>query len=78
MLLDVVSGSIEPPHIVNPIRGLLRCTNFYQAEIKAADTERQDIVIRYSSGHVHYDHIPYDRLVKSLRIYRLLIQSELS
>ena len=76
MLSEEVSGSIEPPHIVNPIRRLLRYTNFYQAETEAADTESQDAVIRYSGGNVHYDHIPYDRLVKSQRIYRLLPQSE--
>ncbi len=71
-----VPGSIEPPHIVNANRRLLQYTNFYQAEIKAADTESQDAVIRYSGGHVHCDHILYDRLVKSQRIYRLLLQSE--
>ena len=61
---------------MNFIRLLLRYTNFYLAEIEAADTERQDVVIRYSGSHAHYDHIPHGRLVKSLRIYRLLLQSE--
>ena len=40
MLSEVVSGSIEPPHIVNPIRRLLRHTRFYQAEIEAVEIGR--------------------------------------
>ena len=41
MLAAVVSGSIEPNHIVNPIRRLCPHTNFYQAEIEAIDVERR-------------------------------------
>ena len=41
MLSEVVSGSIEPPHIVNPIRRLLRHTRFYQAEIETGLFSRQ-------------------------------------
>ena len=63
MLAEVVSGSIEPPHIVNPIRRLLRYTDFHQAEIEAVDAESGNIVIRYPGGHGHYDRLPYDHLV---------------
>ena len=62
MLAEVVSGSIEPPHIVNPIRRLCRFTNFYQAEIEAVDVESRHVIINYH-GHADYRQIPYDHLV---------------
>ena len=62
MLAEVVSGSIEPPHILNPIRRLCPLANFYKAEIEAIDVEGRNVVIRYP-GHVQYSNIPYDHLV---------------
>lgn len=62
MLSEVVSGNIEPPHIVNPIRRLCPFTNFYQAEIEAIDVENREVIISYLS-HTDYRHIPYDHLV---------------
>ena len=63
MLAEVVSGSIEPPHVVIPIRRLLRYTSFYQAEIDAVDAQSREVVVRYPGGHAHYERIPYDHLV---------------
>ena len=48
----------EPPHIVNPIRRLLRHTCFYQAEIEAVDAGTSTVVVGYSGRHAHYDSIP--------------------
>ena len=62
MLAEVVSGNIEPPHIVNPIRRLCRFTNFYQAEIEAVDVESRNVIISYPD-HPDYRSIPYDHLV---------------
>ena len=62
MLSEVVSGNIEPPHIVNPIRRMCRFTNFYQAEIEGVDTSGRNVIIRYP-GHSDYHYIPYDHLV---------------
>ena len=62
MLAEVVSGSIEPPHIMNPIRRLARFTNFYKAEIEAVDVEGRRVVIRYP-GHADFHDIQYDHLV---------------
>lgn len=62
MLAEVVSGSIEPPHILSSIRSLLRFTNFYQAEIEAIDTEKRTVIISHL-GHPDYRSIPYDHLV---------------
>lgn len=63
MLAEVVSGSIEPPHILNPIRKLMRHTSFHQCTIEAVDTENREVVVRYPGGHSHVDRIPYDQLV---------------
>ena len=67
MLSEVVSGNIEPPHIVNPIRRLCPFTNFYQAKIEAIDVENRDVVISYPSD-TEYRHIPYDHLVIAVGI----------
>ena len=62
MLSEVVSGNIEPPHIVNPIRRLCPHANFYQAMIEAIDVVHRNVKIRYP-GHPDYQYIPYDHLV---------------
>ena len=62
MLAEVVSGNIEPPHIVNPIRRLCRFTNLHRAEIEAIDVERRHVIISYR-GYPAPRPIPYDHLV---------------
>ena len=47
MLAEVVSGSIEPPHIVSPIRRMLPHANFHQAEIQAVEGDSRNLVITY-------------------------------
>ena len=63
MLSEVISGSIEPTHIVNPIRRLLPHVNFHQAEIESVQTEPREVVINYLGNHTHYDRIPFDHLI---------------
>ena len=63
MLAEVVSGSIEPPHIVNPIRRLLPQASFHQAEIESIETDTRNVVINYHGDNTHFDRIPYDHLV---------------
>ena len=63
MLSEVVSGSIEPPHVVNPIRRLLPYANFHQAEIEAVEEDSRSVVINYLGDNTHYDRIPYDQLL---------------
>ena len=65
MLAEVVSGSIEPPHIINPIRRLLKHTTFYQAEIQAIDVAARCVIISHP-GRADYRSIPYDHLVIAL------------
>ena len=63
MLAEVVSGSIEPPHIVNPIRRLLPHANFHLAEIDTVDVEGRVVAINYLGDNTQYGRIPYDHLV---------------
>ena len=63
MLAEVVSGSIEPPHIVNPIRRMLPHVQFHQARIQDVEVESRILVISQLGGSRHYDRIPFDHLV---------------
>src|SRR5918992_2288273 len=47
LMAEAVSGSIQPLHIVNPIRRLARHTNFYKAEVEAVDAENRQVTLRY-------------------------------
>ena len=62
MMSEVVSGNIETPHIVNPIRRLCRFANVYQAEIEAVDVVTRNVVVSYPN-HQDYLYVPYDHLV---------------
>ncbi|MBM4404830.1 MAG: cyclic nucleotide-binding domain-containing protein [Chloroflexi bacterium] len=61
MLAEVLSGSIEPPHVVNPIRRLCKHLDFHQAEIIGVDTKNRCVSVRYpgqTSDHtISYDHL---------------------
>ena len=63
MLAEVVSGSIEPPHIVNPIRRMLPHLRFHQARIQDVEVENRTVVVNHLGGSSHYDRIPFDHLV---------------
>ncbi len=62
LLAEVISGSIEPLHVVNPIRRLITSADFLQAEVEAIHVDSQNVTIRYP-GNPHRHHIPYDQLV---------------
>ena len=62
LLAEVVAGSVEPAHILNPIRRLCPFTKFDQAEIKAIDVGSSNVIIHYPD-HTDYRSIPYDHLV---------------
>ena len=63
MLAEVVSGSIEPPHIVNPIRRMLPHVHFHQARIQSVEVESRTLVINRLGQSSRYDRIPFDHLV---------------
>lgn len=65
LLPEVPSGSIQPKHIVFPLRALLRRTNVKQAELQSIDLERREIVARHCGKCGRYT-VPFDQLVIGL------------
>lgn len=61
MLPEVISGSIEILHIINPIRRLCRHTNLHMREVQAIDLDQRIITtspgFRPTLQRVHYDHL---------------------
>jgi NADH dehydrogenase len=65
LLPEVPSGSIQPKHIVFPLRALLKRTIVRQAEVKAIDLEHRTITAAHC-GACGNDVIPFDQLVLAL------------
>lgn len=65
LLPEVPSGSIQPKHIVFPLRALLRRTHVKQAELQSIDLERREIIARHC-GKCGRDTVPFDQLVIAL------------
>jgi NADH dehydrogenase len=61
----VPSGSIQPKHIVFPLRALLKRTVVRQAEVKGIDLQRRTITAAHC-GACGDDTIPFDHLVLAL------------
>jgi NADH dehydrogenase len=61
LLPEVPSGSIEPKHIVSPLRALLRRSVIRQAEVKEVDLERRTVVACHCDAcplfPIRYDHL---------------------
>lgn len=65
LLPEVPSGSIQPKHIVFPLRALLRRTTVRQAEVKTLDLENREVVAAHC--HACGDFVvPYDHLILAL------------
>jgi NADH dehydrogenase len=65
MLSEVAGGGIEPSHIVNPIRGFLKRTDFREGVVSAIDLANQTIETEHPQSH-DTSTIHYDRLVLAL------------
>ncbi len=65
LLPEVPSGSIQPKHIVFPLRALLRRTNVRQAEVQGIDLERRIITARHCGKCGRYT-LPFDHVVLAL------------
>src|SRR5439155_5131083 len=61
LLPEVPSGSIEPKHIVSPLRALLRRTVVRQAEVKEIDLEQRTVVACHCGAcplfPIRFDHL---------------------
>jgi NADH dehydrogenase len=65
LLPEVPSGSIEPKHIVSPLRALLRRTVVRQAEVKAVDLEKRIVIAAHCPACRIYP-LSYDHLILAL------------
>ena len=62
LLPEVPSGSIQPKHIVFPLRALLKRTRVKQAEVKSIDLKNRT-VIAVHCGACGDESLPFDQLV---------------
>ena len=62
MLPEVISGSIEIQHVINPIRRLCKRTNLHMREVQAIDLD-QKIVTTSPGFRPTLQRVPYDHLV---------------
>src|ERR671929_1795442 len=51
MLAEVAGGGIEPSHIVNPIRGFLKRTEFREGIVRRIDLEGQVVETEHPQSH---------------------------
>jgi NADH:ubiquinone reductase (H+-translocating) len=65
LLPEVPSGSIQPKHIVFPLRALLKRTRVRQAEVKAIDLEDRTVTAAHCGACGDYT-VPFDHLVLAL------------
>lgn len=65
MLHEVAASDLDPTDIVNPIRKLLRQTQFFVGNVEAIDLNTKKVVISHGEGQ-HAHELPYDHLVIAL------------
>src|SRR5215510_6684095 len=65
LLPEVPSGSIQPKHIVFPLRALLKRTKVCQAEVKSIDIQHKEVVAAHCGVCGDYS-VPFDHLVLAL------------
>jgi NADH dehydrogenase len=65
LLPEVPSGSIQPKHIVFPLRALLKRTIVRQAEVNGIDLEQRTVTAAHCGACGNYT-IPFDHLVLAL------------
>jgi NADH dehydrogenase FAD-containing subunit len=62
LLAEVPSGSIQPKHIVFPLRALLKQTRVKQAEVKSIDLQNRTVIAAHC-GACGDESLPFDQLV---------------
>ena len=65
MLDEVAAGDLEPAHICNPLRKLLRHVTVLSREIKAIDLAARQVTISHGIGMLTRE-LPFDHLVLAL------------
>src|SRR4051794_2381133 len=64
LLPGAAGGTLEPRHVVVPLREELRATNLYLGHVTGADPERREVYVRSPEGRD--ETLPYDQLVVAL------------
>jgi NADH dehydrogenase len=65
MLHEVAAGDLDLTHIVNPVRKLLRRTQFFNGDIKRIDLKARRIIVAHADDN-HDHELSYDYLVLAL------------
>jgi NADH:quinone reductase (non-electrogenic) len=65
MLHEVAAGDLEPTHICNPLRKLLRRVVVLTGNVESIDLSQKRVTISYTSSVIRRD-LPFDYLVLSL------------
>ncbi|HEU4342108.1 MAG TPA: NAD(P)/FAD-dependent oxidoreductase [Candidatus Binatia bacterium] len=66
MLHEVAASDLDITTIVNPIRKLLRRTNFFDGEVKSIDLANKKVTVSHGIDTSHPHHLEYDHLVLAL------------
>jgi len=66
MLHEVAASDLDITTIVNPIRKLLKRTNFFDGEINAIDLNDKRVTVSHGIGASHAHELSYDHLVIAL------------
>ena len=64
LLPGAAGGTLEPRHVVVPLREELKVTDLHLGRVTGADLERQVVFVRTAAGYD--EEMPYDQLVVSL------------
>src|ERR671939_155625 len=64
LLPGAAAGTLEPRHVVVPLREELRSTNIYLGHVVSADPARREVRVR--SAEEREENLPYDQLVVAL------------
>jgi NADH dehydrogenase len=65
MLAEVVASSIEPQHVVIPLRGCLKKASFKELEVRSIDLEQRTVTCLHSQTSEIF-HLEYDYLVLAM------------
>jgi NADH:ubiquinone reductase (H+-translocating) len=65
MLHEVAASDLDLTNIVNPVRKLLKRTNFFAGEVESIDLERKLVTVSHGFDHHHHE-LAYDQVVIGL------------
>jgi NADH dehydrogenase len=66
MLHEVAASDLDITTIVNPIRKLLKRTNFFDGEVRSIDLIKKQVVVSHGSDPIHRHELSYHHLVLAL------------